>query len=150
MVTKEAFQDPHLETVGWENFLGMTVGGSGRSGSAIQGGLKVCGRSKNVSHPSLPTGEGDVHCILFCYSRCETRCELITQSCAREETRMFTNANYQTFFKCGQSLAIQSRRPSVWSTLRKAVKNPIPNASFHMKKIRCCVGKQSSLFMYAM
>ena len=21
MVTKEAFQDPHLETVGWENFL---------------------------------------------------------------------------------------------------------------------------------
>ena len=26
MVTKEAFQDPHLETVGWENFLGMTVG----------------------------------------------------------------------------------------------------------------------------
>ncbi len=25
MVTKEAFQDPHLETVGWENFLGMTV-----------------------------------------------------------------------------------------------------------------------------
>ena len=22
----EAFQDPHLETVGWENFLGMTVG----------------------------------------------------------------------------------------------------------------------------
>jgi adenylylsulfate reductase subunit A len=26
MVTKEAFQDPHLEQVGWENFLGMTVG----------------------------------------------------------------------------------------------------------------------------
>ncbi len=26
MVTKEAFQDPHMETVGWENFLGMTVG----------------------------------------------------------------------------------------------------------------------------
>jgi len=26
MVTKEAFQDPHLETVGWENFLGMTIG----------------------------------------------------------------------------------------------------------------------------
>ena len=26
MVTPEAFQDPHLETVGWENFLGMTVG----------------------------------------------------------------------------------------------------------------------------
>ncbi|MDP7523964.1 MAG: adenylyl-sulfate reductase subunit alpha [Arenicellales bacterium] len=26
MVTKEAFQDPHKETVGWENFLGMTVG----------------------------------------------------------------------------------------------------------------------------
>ena len=26
MVTKEAFQDPHLETVGGENFLGMTVG----------------------------------------------------------------------------------------------------------------------------
>ena len=26
MVTKEAFQDPHLETIGWENFLGMTVG----------------------------------------------------------------------------------------------------------------------------
>ena len=26
MVTKEAFQDPHLEEVGWENFLGMTVG----------------------------------------------------------------------------------------------------------------------------
>jgi len=25
MVTKEAFQDPHLEQVGWENFLGMTV-----------------------------------------------------------------------------------------------------------------------------
>jgi adenylylsulfate reductase subunit A len=25
MVTKEAFQDPHLEEVGWENFLGMTV-----------------------------------------------------------------------------------------------------------------------------
>ena len=25
MVTKEAFQDPHKETVGWENFLGMTV-----------------------------------------------------------------------------------------------------------------------------
>ncbi|MEE9320844.1 MAG: adenylyl-sulfate reductase subunit alpha [Granulosicoccus sp.] len=25
MVTTEAFQDPHLETVGWENFLGMTV-----------------------------------------------------------------------------------------------------------------------------
>jgi adenylylsulfate reductase subunit A len=25
MVTKEAFQDPHLEKVGWENFLGMTV-----------------------------------------------------------------------------------------------------------------------------
>ncbi len=26
MVTKEAFADPHLETVGWENFLGMTIG----------------------------------------------------------------------------------------------------------------------------
>ena len=26
MVTKEAFKDPHLETVGWENFLGMTIG----------------------------------------------------------------------------------------------------------------------------
>ncbi len=26
MVTKEAFQDPHKEQVGWENFLGMTVG----------------------------------------------------------------------------------------------------------------------------
>ncbi|MEE9302949.1 MAG: adenylyl-sulfate reductase subunit alpha, partial [Thiotrichaceae bacterium] len=26
MVTMEAFQDPHLEEVGWENFLGMTVG----------------------------------------------------------------------------------------------------------------------------
>ena len=26
MVTKEAFQDPHMETVGWENFLGMTIG----------------------------------------------------------------------------------------------------------------------------
>jgi adenylylsulfate reductase subunit A len=26
MVTMEAFQDPHKETVGWENFLGMTVG----------------------------------------------------------------------------------------------------------------------------
>jgi adenylylsulfate reductase, subunit A len=26
MVTKEAFKDPHKETVGWENFLGMTVG----------------------------------------------------------------------------------------------------------------------------
>ena len=26
MVTKEAFQDPHKEIVGWENFLGMTVG----------------------------------------------------------------------------------------------------------------------------
>jgi adenylylsulfate reductase subunit A len=26
MVTREAFQDPHKETVGWENFLGMTVG----------------------------------------------------------------------------------------------------------------------------
>ena len=26
MVTKEAFQDPHKETIGWENFLGMTVG----------------------------------------------------------------------------------------------------------------------------
>ena len=26
MVTKQAFQDPHNETVGWENFLGMTVG----------------------------------------------------------------------------------------------------------------------------
>ncbi len=26
MVTKEAFQDPHKEVVGWENFLGMTVG----------------------------------------------------------------------------------------------------------------------------
>ncbi|MEJ2645464.1 MAG: adenylyl-sulfate reductase subunit alpha [Gammaproteobacteria bacterium] len=25
MVTTEAFQDPHKETVGWENFLGMTV-----------------------------------------------------------------------------------------------------------------------------
>jgi len=25
MVTKEAFQDPHKETIGWENFLGMTV-----------------------------------------------------------------------------------------------------------------------------
>ncbi|MGK2924415.1 MAG: adenylyl-sulfate reductase subunit alpha [Lysobacterales bacterium] len=25
MVTKEAFQDPHLEEVGWENFLGMTI-----------------------------------------------------------------------------------------------------------------------------
>jgi len=25
MVTTEAFQDPHLEEVGWENFLGMTV-----------------------------------------------------------------------------------------------------------------------------
>ncbi len=25
MVTMEAFQDPHLEEVGWENFLGMTV-----------------------------------------------------------------------------------------------------------------------------
>ena len=26
MVTKEAFADPHKETVGWENFLGMTIG----------------------------------------------------------------------------------------------------------------------------
>ena len=26
MVTMEAFQDPHLEEIGWENFLGMTVG----------------------------------------------------------------------------------------------------------------------------
>ena len=26
MVTTEAFQDPHLETIGWENFLGMTIG----------------------------------------------------------------------------------------------------------------------------
>ena len=26
MVTMKAFQDPHLEEVGWENFLGMTVG----------------------------------------------------------------------------------------------------------------------------
>ena len=26
MVTMQAFQDPHLEEVGWENFLGMTVG----------------------------------------------------------------------------------------------------------------------------
>jgi adenylylsulfate reductase subunit A len=26
MVTKEAFQDPHMEQVGWENFLGMTIG----------------------------------------------------------------------------------------------------------------------------
>ena len=25
MVTKEAFQDTHKETVGWENFLGMTI-----------------------------------------------------------------------------------------------------------------------------
>jgi adenylylsulfate reductase subunit A len=25
MVTKEAFRDPHLEEVGWENFLGMTI-----------------------------------------------------------------------------------------------------------------------------
>src|SRR3970282_416650 len=26
MVTKEPFQDPHKESVGWENFLGMTIG----------------------------------------------------------------------------------------------------------------------------
>src|SRR5215469_3164171 len=26
MVTTHAFQDPHKETVGWENFLGMTIG----------------------------------------------------------------------------------------------------------------------------
>ena len=26
MVTKEAFKDPHKERVGWENFLGMTIG----------------------------------------------------------------------------------------------------------------------------
>ena len=26
MVTMRAFQDPHLEEVGWENFLGMTIG----------------------------------------------------------------------------------------------------------------------------
>ena len=26
MVTMHSFQDPHLEEVGWENFLGMTVG----------------------------------------------------------------------------------------------------------------------------
>ena len=26
MVTTEAFQDPHLEKIGWENFLGMTIG----------------------------------------------------------------------------------------------------------------------------
>jgi len=26
MVTTEAFKDPHKETVGWENFLGMTIG----------------------------------------------------------------------------------------------------------------------------
>jgi adenylylsulfate reductase subunit A len=26
MVTKEAFQDPHKEQIGWENFLGMTIG----------------------------------------------------------------------------------------------------------------------------
>ena len=26
MVTKEAFADPEMETVGWENFLGMTIG----------------------------------------------------------------------------------------------------------------------------
>ncbi len=26
MVTKEAFQDPHKEIIGWENFLGMTIG----------------------------------------------------------------------------------------------------------------------------
>jgi len=26
MVTTEAFQDPHLEVIGWENFLGKTIG----------------------------------------------------------------------------------------------------------------------------
>ena len=26
METREAFQDPHKEQVGWENFLGMTIG----------------------------------------------------------------------------------------------------------------------------
>ena len=26
MVTMEAFKDPHQEEVGWENFLGMTIG----------------------------------------------------------------------------------------------------------------------------
>jgi len=26
MVTMQAFQDPHLEEIGWENFLGMTIG----------------------------------------------------------------------------------------------------------------------------
>jgi len=25
MVTMEAFQDPHLEEIGWHNFLGMTL-----------------------------------------------------------------------------------------------------------------------------
>src|SRR5438093_6019186 len=30
MVTMQAFQDPHLEEVGWENFLGMTVGQAAR------------------------------------------------------------------------------------------------------------------------
>ena len=34
MVTKEAFQDPHKETVGWENFLGMDDRASGRLGVA--------------------------------------------------------------------------------------------------------------------
>ena len=37
MVTMEAFQDPHLEEIGWENFLGMTVGqGFGQLKISIQ------------------------------------------------------------------------------------------------------------------
>ena len=49
MVTMHAFQDPHLEEVGWENFLGMTIGQA------------VVWASQNIdpkhTHPELTTSE---------------------------------------------------------------------------------------------
>ena len=41
-VTKEAFKDPHKETVGWENFLGMTIGQAVVWASWIWHKLKMC------------------------------------------------------------------------------------------------------------
>jgi adenylylsulfate reductase subunit A len=48
MVTKEAFQDPHKETVGWEKSPGMTIG---------QAGLGITEYRSQGSQPLLTTSE---------------------------------------------------------------------------------------------
>ena len=57
--------------------------------------------------------------------------------------------HHQTFFEEREALGIRSWRLSVGSTLWKVVENLVADEFFYLKSIRCCVGKHSSLFIYA-